>query len=183
MSKLDIFLQENNDVWKTQSSFMSWLRGGCRRSLWNNSPQKTKFIKNNRKQINNPNPKGKKETVWGGTCGICKNDFVLSNLQVDHINDNVSSLKELSDIRNFIEDIVIVLQNELRFCCKQCHEIQTYSQKHQCSFIEAEVYKKHILYVKESVVVKELKLRGIDVPPKTKKAQNALLLQMMLEEI
>lgn len=180
--KFDKFLEENKETWKTKAAFMSWLRGGIRRSCWKNAPPKTKFIKDNKKQIANPNPRGKKAFVWGATCGICNKDFVLGELQVDHINDGVSTLKDLSDITAFVETIVVALQDELRFCCKSCHEIQTHAQKNGCSFEEARVLKKHILIGKEKRFKEELEARGM-VVPKTIKEQSKVLLEAMLSEL
>ncbi len=122
-NKVEKLLEENSDVWKSKASLMSYIRGGIRRSLWNRHPSKTKLIKDKRFQIPNPNPNGKKPTVWGGECEICNNLFVEKELQVDHIRDQGSSLKEISDIQQFIEDIVVVTRDDLRWVCKGCHEI------------------------------------------------------------
>ena len=77
----------------------------------------------------------------------------------------------------------MVTEDDLQFVCKDCHENISYSQKNGCSFEEARVRKKHILIGKEKREIEELKARGVLVPPKTKKAQNELLLRMMIDEI
>ena len=71
--KLTLILKEYSHIWKTESAFMSWLRGGVRGGLWNKHPVKLEFIKKNRIQIPNPNPKGKKPTVWGAVCALTGN--------------------------------------------------------------------------------------------------------------
>ena len=48
---------------------------------------------------------------------------------------------------------------------------------------EAKVKKEHKLCVTHKRVLEDLKQRGVLVPPKTKVAQNALLLELMLKEI
>ena len=43
------------EIWKTESEFMSWIRGGIRR-IWSKHPVKLEFIKQNRVKIPNPKP-------------------------------------------------------------------------------------------------------------------------------
>ena len=141
MEKLEQILEQHSDVWKTKSAFMSWMRGGIRRSLWNRHPVKLEFIKQNRIKIPNPNPKGKKPTVWGGCCEICNNLFISSEMQVDHIRESGSSLKTMDDIQKFIEDMVVVTVDDLRWVCKGCHSIVSMAQKNGVSFEEAKADK------------------------------------------
>ncbi len=84
-------------VWKTESAFMSWVRGGIRKGLWNTNPVKLEFIKNNRKLIDNPNPKGKKAQVFGANCSLCHKDKPQKDIQVDHIEGG-HSLKSVMRI-------------------------------------------------------------------------------------
>ena len=51
-------LSEMSHVWKTESAFMSWLRGGIRR-MWSKHPVRIEFMKQNRIRIPNPNKNGK----------------------------------------------------------------------------------------------------------------------------
>ena len=64
-----------------------------------------------------------------------------------------------------------------------CHSIKTMQESHGCSFEEAKVRKEHKLCVTQKRVLGDLKQRGVLVPPKTIKAQNELLLTMMLKGI
>ena len=180
--KLQQMLEKYPHIWKTKASLMSYLRGGLRRSCWLKHPVKLEFIKNNRERIPNPNPRGKVDTVWGGRCNVCKNLFVQSKLAVDHIREFSASLKGIEDIQTFVELITLVTEDDLQFVCKDCHENISYSQKNGCSFEEARVYKKHILYGKEKRFKEELEARGM-VVPKTIKEQSATLLEAMLNEI
>ena len=66
MEKIDEILEKYPHIWKSKSAFMSYLRGGIRRSCWMKHPVKLEFIKNNRQRIPNPNTKGKAAEVWGG---------------------------------------------------------------------------------------------------------------------
>ena len=182
-SKVEKLLEENSDVWKSKASLMSYIRGGVRRSLWNRHPSKTKLIKDKRFQIPNPNPNGKKPTVWGGECEICNDLFIEKDLQVDHIRDQGSSLKDISDIQQFIEDIVIVTRDDLRWVCKGCHEIVSYSQKMNISFEQARIEKQFIQIKKDKNVLDSIKAFNVHSIPKLKKDQESLLRELLLESI
>ena len=181
--KLQQMLEKYPHIWKTKASLMSYLRGGLRRSCWMKHPVKLEFIKNNRERIPNPNPRGKVPEVWGGRCNVCKDLFVQSKLAVDHVREFSASLKDIKDIQTFVELISIVTEDDLQFVCKECHDNISYSQKQGCSFEEARVRKKHIEIGKEKRILEELELRGVLDAPRTKVAQNALLLELMLKEI
>ena len=181
--KLQQMLEKYPHIWKTKASLMSYLRGGLRRSCWMKHPVKLEFIKNNRERIPNPNPRGKVPEVWGGRCNVCKDLFVQSKLAVDHVREFSASLKDIKDIQTFVELITLVTEDDLQFVCKDCHDNISYSQKQGCSLEEARVRKKHILISKEKRILEELRQRGVLVPPNTKVAQNALLLELMLKEI
>lgn len=180
--KLETILEKYPHIWKSKASFMSYLRGGIRRSCWLKHPVKIEFIKNNRQRIPNPNPKGKAAEVWGGECNVCKNLFTQLQLAVDHIREFSASLKEVKDIQSFVELISLVTEDDLQFVCKDCHDTISYSQKQGCSFEEAKVRKKHILIGKDKRFKDELEARGM-VVPKTIKEQSAVLLEAMLSEI
>ena len=182
-AKLEAILEKYPQIWKSKASFMSYLRGGIRRSCWMKHPVKLEFIKSNRQRIPNPNPKGKATEVWGGECNVCKNLFVQSQLAVDHIREFSATLKEIKDIQSFVELISLVTEDDLQFVCKDCHDTISYSQKHNCSLEEAKVRKKHIQIVKDKRVERELELRGMLVPKATKKANSEILLSILLEEI
>ena len=181
--KLEVVLEQYPHIWKSKATFMSYLRGGIRRACWMKHPVKLEFIKNNRERFPNQNPRGKVDTVWGGRCNVCKDLFVQSKLAVDHIREFSASLKDIEDIQTFVELISLVIEDDLQFVCKECHDNISYSQKHSCSFEEARVRKKHIEIGKEKRILEELELRGVLDTPRTKVAQNALLLELMLKEI
>lgn len=151
MEKIDEILEKYPHIWKSKSAFMSYLRGGIRRSCWMKHPVKLEFIKNNRQRIPNPNPKGKAAEVWGGECNVCKNLFVQSQLAVDHIREFSATLKEIKDIQSFVELISLVTEDDLQFVCKDCHDTISYSQKHNCSFEEAKAEKTAIELIKKGV--------------------------------
>lgn len=137
-------------IWKTESAFMSWIRGGIRRSLWNRHPVKLEFIKQNRVKIKNPNPKGKVDKVWGGVCALTGETHVIANLEVDHQKGN-HSLQTLKDVEQFISGIVNITLEDLQFVSKEAHKIKSYAEKNGVSFEEAKAEKTAIELIKKGV--------------------------------
>lgn len=137
-------------IWKTESAFMSWIRGGIRRSLWNRHPVKLEFIKQNRIKIKNPNPKGKVAEVWGGVCALTGETHVIANLEVDHQKGN-HSLQTLRDTEKFISGIVNITLEDLQFVSKEAHKIKSYAEKNGVSFEEAKAEKTAIELIKKGV--------------------------------
>ena len=181
--KIDELVARYPEFWKTKSAYMSFIRSGIRRSLWNKNKVKLLKIKQNRVQIKNPNPRGKKPTVWGGSCEICNNLFTEKELQVDHIRDSGSSLKCFNDLPKFIEDMILVTEDDLRILCINCHSIVSHSQKNNISFDRAKVEKHVISLDKDNKVVDVLTSLNINYIPSTKAKRKALLLEILLKDL
>lgn len=156
-------------IWKTESAFMSWLRGGIRRSLWNRHPIKLEFIRKNRIKIPNPNPNGRVAVVWGGVCALTGALCVLKDLEVDHRTGN-HSLRSLGDLQSFIEGIVLVREEDLQFVSKEAHKIKSYAEKQGITFEQAQAEKLAISLIKQKKDVTWLKERGI-LPGKNQAAR------------
>ena len=140
-------LSEMSHVWKTESAFMSWLRGGIRR-IWSKHPVKLEFIKRNRVKIPNPKPNGRVKEVWGGKCALTGEYFVLNELECDHKEGNIS-LKSVDDIQTFVEGILIVTLEDLQLVSKEAHKIKSYAEKQGISFEEAKIEKEVIEIIKQ----------------------------------
>lgn len=184
--KFKKMLEENSDVWKSEAALMSWIRSKVR-SGWLNHPAKLKLIKKHKKQIDNPNygkPRNTKKTVAGAECSICKKDYPMKEIQIDHLTDVGHSLRKLSDLQSFFEGIMIVTQDDLRVVCKTCHEIVSHSQKKGISFEQAKVEKEFIQIKKDKLTLDKLLEYSVDLSniPKTKKAQEELLYNIMMEK-
>ena len=146
--KLEKMLSEMSHVWKTESAYMSWLRGGIRRYLWSKNPVKLEFIKQNRVKIPNPNPRGKVKEVWGGVCALTGNIFPIGDMEVDHKEGN-HSLKTLDDLVPFIKGIVMITLDDLQLVSKEAHKIKSYAEKQGISFEEAKIEKEVIELIKQ----------------------------------
>lgn len=135
-----------NSPWKNKTAFFTYLRG-CLRNSWSKNPIKLNLIKSERKQIENPNPRGNKATVWGFTCAMCNKDFPIKDCQVDHINP-VGKLNEKEDIQGFIERLLWVSDEDLRLCCKNCNMTLAYADRKNITFEEALLEKRIIALTK-----------------------------------
>ena len=147
MSSVKDIIKEYPDVWKTESSFWSFVKGIIR-SGWNTHPAKILLIKSKRKMIPNPNPRGVKKEVWGCTCEICGKTDVLKNFQVDHVTDETAKLTKQEDIQTCVEKLLMVTSKDLRMLCIHCHSIVSLSQKKGISFEEAAIEKQVIAFRK-----------------------------------
>lgn len=168
-------------IWKTEAAYMSWLRGGIRRSLWNKSPVKMEFIRHNRIKIPNPNPRARVKEVWGGVCALTGEVHVLSDLEVDHKIGN-HSLRNLDDLLPFIKAIVMVSFDDLQFVSKKAHKIKSYAERMGISFDEARVIKEIIELQKSGKDTEKLLQLGVtnDNIPSTKDKRRELLTKLML---
>ena len=175
-------LSEMPHVWKTESAFMSWLRGGIRR-MWSKHPVRIEFMKQNRIRIPNPNKNGKVKEVWGGVCALTGELTPQTSLEVDHKKGN-HSLRSIDDIQSFVESILLVTFDDLQLVSKDAHKIKSYAEKHNMTFEQAKVYKEVIEICKDKQKVVD-KLSGYDVEciPTTAKARREMLTKIMLKEL
>jgi len=137
------------DIWKTESAFMSWIRGGIRAGLWNKHPVKLEFIKKSRIKIPNTNPRSMKRfpEVWATKCAITGEIIPLNKAEVDH-KTGEHTLRNLDDIASFIKDIVLVTEDDLQIVSKDVHKIKTLAERKGITFEEAVIEKKVIAFAK-----------------------------------
>lgn len=175
MSKLKEMLECVPSVWKTEAAFWAWVKGGIRKSLWNRHPVKIAFTRKRRLKIPNPNPRGKAKEVWGGRCEICGELFVESQLQCDHKSEETAHLTKQEHLQGCFEKLCIIVPDDLRWVCKGCHSIHSYSQKSGLSFEQAALEKQVIAFKKNSAtkqkeILTELGIEGIMLTTSEKRA-------------
>lgn len=134
-------------IWKNSTAFWSFIRGKLRMA-WNNHPYKIAILNSKRYQIPNPNPKGKKPTVWGFDCEMCGKTFPMSEGQVDHITP-AGRLSCREDIQGFVERLLCITEDDLRLVCKECNNALALSFKQGITYEEALIDKKVIQIIKE----------------------------------
>ena len=181
-----------------EKEVVSWWRSAVRQ-MFSSSIFYRKYIEDQSTLVVNENPRSKKRypMVKRFTCAICGEQFGSGDIECDHLEGGNSN-KSLADADSFIKAIMFVTPEDVQILCKNkhkvvnkrktlvsfgCHSIKTMQESHGCSFEEARVRKEHKLCVTQKRVLEDLKQRGVLVPPKTKVAQNALLLELMLKEI
>lgn len=169
------------EIWKNSVAWFTYLRG-CLRKAWNTSPVKHNLIKKKRKQIDNPNPNGKKKTVFGFTCELCHTDFVLSQGQVDH-KIAAGSLRRTEDIQGFVERLLYVTEDDLRLICKGCNSCLSYADKEGISFEDALIQKEIISICKAKKDIAWLKERGITPASNAKKRRQQIEEEMKNETV
>lgn len=180
-NKIKKILEENKDVWKSESAFFSYIRG-CVRLAWMKNPVKLKKLQSSKKLILNPNygkPRNTRQHIYGATCEICKNDFPMKEVEVDHINGGNYSLRSIDDIQGFFESIVLVTDDDLRIVCKGCHGSLSYAAKEGISFERAVIMKQVIELVKTNKDVDKLKELGVVDIPTTKQKRRELLIDLL----
>lgn len=171
--------QDENSPWKNSTAFFTFLRG-CLRKAWSRHPTKLNLIKKLRKQIPNPNPRGNKPTVWGAECAMCGGDFILKDIQVDHITP-AGELNKTEDIQGFVERLLYVTEADLRLVCKGCNSALAYSDKHKITFEQALIQKQIIALQKEKKDVEFIRSLGYN-PAKNAKLRKEQLIGILTKE-
>lgn len=171
--------ENHPEIWKTRAAWFSYLRGVLRNG-WRNFPVKTKFMKNNRKRIKNPNKNGRNATVWGAECAMCHNEFPSKDLQVDH-KLGASSLNDWEDLESFTRRLFDITEDDLQYLCKSCHGIKTMMERYDISYDEAVLRKEKASFSKLTIGQMQSRLRvlGVKDVPKTKVACKALFAKKM----
>ena len=180
-----------------EKEVVSWWRSAVRQ-MFSSSIFYRKYIGEQSTLVVNENPRSMKRypMVKRFTCAICGEQFGSGGIELDHVEGGNTN-KSFSDAESFLKAIMFVTPDDVQILCKNkhkvvnkrktlvsfgCHSIKTMQESHGCSFEEARVRKEHKLCVTQKRVLRDLKQRGVLVP-KTKVAQNALLLELMLKEI
>ena len=165
-------------IWKTESAYLSFVRGGIRRYLWSKNPIKLEFEKERKIDIPNPNPKTAKRfpMVKGGVCEHCGQSFKQTDMEVDH-KKGEHSLRSMDDLQRFVEGIVCVRKEDLAWLCKPCHAVKTYAERMNLSLEEASAVKKAIEFEKKGVkkVVDFISKSGIIAATTKDKRRNQLI--------
>lgn len=171
-------------IWKTESAWLSFIRGGIRRYLWSKNPVKLEFMKDKRVMIPNPSKrKGAKAQVWGAQCEQCNKLVPQKDIEVDH-KTGEHSLRKAADIQKFVEGIVFVRKEDLAILCKPCHKTKTYSERSGMSLEDAAIEKEAISICKQpaAIVKSWLIERGV-TPGKTVAERRVQVVQTLKQSL
>ena len=181
-----------------EKEVVSWWRTAVRQ-MFSSSIFYRKYIEDQSTLVKNENTRSMKRypMVKRFTCAICGEQFGSGGIELDHVEGGNTN-KSFSDAESFIKAIMFVTPDDVQILCKDkkkvvnkkktlvsfgCHSLKTYVDLRGGTLEEARVKKQHKLYVTQMRVEDELKQRGVLDAPRTKVAQNALLLELMLKEI
>jgi len=181
-NKIEEILKQYPQIWKTESSFMSFLRGGVRSGLWNKHPVKLEFIKNNRIRIENPKleNRGRFPTVWGGVCALTGELCVIGDMEVDH-KVGGHSLRSIKDLQQFVEGLALITAEDLQLVSKVAHKIKSMSEKNGTDFNTAMIEKKAIQICKDNLDKAFLEEHNL-VPATTKAKRRQQIVEFLTKE-
>lgn len=187
MDKIKEIVNQNKDVWKTESAYWTYIRGGLRRGLWMRNPVKIKFKNDRRERIPNPDESkrdGRWAEVWGNQCDLCLDWFSQNEVEVDHKIGH-HSLRNENDLISFFESIAFVTADELQLVCKTCHKTKSYAERMGISFDEAKLTKQVIDLVNTGKDKDYLLHLGVtnDNIPSTKDKRRLLLLELLRKQL
>lgn len=151
------------ELWKSEAAWLSYVRGGIRRGLWNKYPPKLEFLKSRVVLKENTNPRSMKRypLVKRWQCEECKGWFDDKLIQVDHRRGH-NSLRSVDEIGSYVEAILRECTFEdYAILCKHCHEIKSYSDAHNISFEDAKLTKQIIQMEKDKTLKKFLDDHGV----------------------
>lgn len=151
------------EIWKTQSAWLSYVRGGIRKGLWQHYPPKLEFLKDRGELRENTNPRSKKRfplvKMW--QCEQCNEWYSSKDIQVDHrVGHN--SLRSIDEIGSYVEAMLFDCSFEdYAIMCVNCHKIKSYAEANDISFEEAFIEKKVIEICKSKKDKEFIKENGL----------------------
>lgn len=175
-AQIDRLQELHPDIFPTEASVWTKLRGDLRRGIWEKSPAKIAF-KNS--TCSHP-PDGYTGRAKSGTyCALCGQWEGKSKLEVDHKKGNVP-LRCPEDVLYFIAHM-LSSGDQLQLVQKQCHRTKSYADRQGISFEEAVVTKRVIEMEKNKTLTKWIEDNG-QVPASNAKARRQQAIEMMQEK-
>lgn len=151
------------ELWKSEAAWLSYVRGGVRRGLWNRYGPKLEFLKSRLEYRDNPNPRSKKRfpKIKMGQCEECKGWFSQKDLEVDHVAGH-NSLKSPEEIGSFVQALLWECSPEdYSLLCKPCHKNKSYAEAQGISVEEARLIKQVIAMENDKSLKQWLEDRGV----------------------
>lgn len=148
------------EIWKTQASFFTYLRGGLR-LIWSRYPAKLAWKK---AQMSDP-PRGYTGRAKKlGLCHYCNGIFPASNLEVDHVLQ-AGTCNSWDTAANFLKRLLDTNDNWV-LACKPCHKVKSFAERSGKSFEDALIEKRVITFSKLPIpeVVAFCKKNGYNDP-------------------
>lgn len=170
------------ELWKTKSSYFTWLRGNLRK-IWQDNPlrkiwkqQQLRPVTEEEKQYYRFHPATKNV----GECYICKTLMAGSKLECDHIVGEVSCVDYLT-AEEFLWHCAADNPANWALVCKPCHKDITYAERYKISIEEARATKKAIQAEKDKQVNSILQDAGV-TPQKNAKLRRKQLVELFMKQ-
>jgi len=159
---------EGRAVWKTEAMYWSWLRGALRR-LWSDYPLRKVWKQSQLRPVTPEEREAKlyhPSTKNVGQCSFCNQWMAGSKLECDHLEQSEGcTSKETAE--SFLWHCGGLTGKDFRLACKDCHKVQSHSQRKSISFEEAQISKTAIALCKTGADIIWLEDNG-HVPTKSK---------------
>lgn len=167
--------EEYPEFWKTEAAFWTYLRGGLRRGLWEQSPIKIDY----KRQLLEKPPEGYTgRAKSGAVCALTGEWTGNSKLEVDHMEGG-KSLLCWEDLLPFILHMVPP-KNSIQLVEKEAHKVKSYAERMDISFEEAVATKKAIALEKSKETLTWLEKKGI-VPASNAKKRRVQIVNHLME--
>lgn len=153
-----------------EKDIVAVVRGAVRKA-WMRSPTKLSLLAKSAIHVSDiPKerlPKGlTKVSKWLYECSMCKDYFIPSKIQCDHIGGE-NSLKTYDDMLRFTRSILDVGWEDLQLLCVECHSYKTYSERYNVSIEQAKREKEVIAIINGGVAKQKSFIKKHEVTPAT----------------
>lgn len=123
------------------------------RSVWLKHDTKLSYLYERTIPDMNPNTR----TKWLIQCESCGEMFKLSDVEVNHLRGE-NQLLSFEDVLPFTQSILGVGYDDIEVLCKDCHAIQTYSERYGVTLEEAKLEKDVIKKINQKVTTQKKEL-------------------------
>lgn len=123
------------------------------RSVWLKHDTKLAYLYERTIPDMNPNTR----TKWLIQCESCGEMFKLSDVEVNHLRGE-NQLLSFEDVLPFTQSILGVGYDDIEVLCKDCHAIQTYSERYGVTLEEAKLEKDVIKKINQKVTTQKKEL-------------------------
>lgn len=96
-------------------------------------------------------------TKWLIQCECCEDMFKLGDVEINH-RKGENQLLSFEDVLPFTKSILGVGYEDIEVLCKDCHSIQTYSERYGVTLEEAKLEKDVIRRINQKVTVQKKEL-------------------------
>ena len=150
----DEFFKGNKSKW------ISFCRSALRKQ-WMRYPVKIQFLNSRKFKKTAFTKNGIKKEIYHATCDICKKDYKMAQVEVDHIIP-AGSMNELENM-GFWASRLFCHRDNLQILCKKCHSIKSVADYYNVSFEKGKKYKKLVEFKKLKSVIQQSKLKKLDI--------------------